>query len=146
MIYVNSFLLTELLICGIVCLTALCMQYLLTCLKQDWINFGWTRKPGNNLRLSCRNSRNRKSKWNLLVIVSRLSYYCSIEEAGKEATCLCSHISSTSTSTVQCTITGPCHTPSVRTLQHVTVPVRNIYPLIFIHKQITIILFPLQSL
>ena len=45
----------------------------------------------------CRNSRDRKSKWNLLVIVSRLSYW-SIEEAGKEATRLRWYISSRSTS------------------------------------------------
>ena len=42
MIYVNSFLLTELSIYGTVCLTALCMQNLLTCLKQRldkfWMN------------------------------------------------------------------------------------------------------------
>ena len=40
MIYVNSLLLTELPICGTVCLKALCMQNLLTCSKQVWINFG----------------------------------------------------------------------------------------------------------
>ena len=56
------------------------------------------RKPGNNLRLSCQNSTNRDSKCNLLVIVWMLLYYIvlyfwSIEEAGKEATCLCSCIS-----------------------------------------------------
>jgi len=40
MICVNSFLLTELSICGTVCLMILCMQNLLTHLNQDWINSG----------------------------------------------------------------------------------------------------------
>ena len=39
------------------------------------------------------------SKWNLLVIVSSLSCYWSMKEAGKEATRLRSYIPSTSTST-----------------------------------------------
>ena len=43
-----------------------------------------------------------KVKLNLLVIVSRLSYYWSIEEAGKEATRLRSYIPSTSTSGWTC--------------------------------------------
>ena len=60
----------------------LCMQNLLTHLNPDWINSGLIR-----------NSRNWKSKCNLLEIVS-----LSIEEAGKEAPCLRSCFSSTSTS------------------------------------------------
>ena len=72
------------------------MQNLLTYmyLKQDWINF---RATSNDYHAK---------------IVSKLSYFWSIEEAGKEATRLRSYISSTSSTSMSCKVVNDvCSSP-----------------------------------